>query len=518
MRVTWFLPAVLVTFGRARVPLLVAAVMALSIVLRMPLAGAPLTVDEGAVAYVAYWWQRGYPLYEAVWVDRPQGVFLAYALGMKLLGDSPEALRLFGALYGSVTSLFVYLAGARLLGWRLGLLGAFFHALFASHPIIEGYNPNTELYMLLPATISAYWLLLAYDDGPSGGSRGRRLWLLGGAGAMACLAFLMKQAGVVALLPAFLFVLHRNFRSRRPDALAILRDGGVVTTGFLVVLAPSMLHGLLTAPVDYLDAVTHYRWSGASFWTYPVTYQAAQFLESFVHVFPRFAVFFVAAVWGIVLGSRMAFLNYWLASSFMGMAISGDWFGRYYIQLAPPLALIAAYGVGQLWERRLASAPMAHVIQAMAVLFGLFVAQTIWLYTPPTAEERFIGVVMEPRYRTSAAVAQYVNERTDPEDTIYVTYTGADIVYLSGRLSAEKHLFIRPLLYIPGAYDRFLSMMSDPERKPEYVVADLSPLNIPVQSGDTRLVDLLGAQYRPEATFPPEYVVYRRSDSGKTKK
>jgi hypothetical protein len=58
---------------------------------RLPFVWGGLGMDEGGYAYVAQQWARGGRLYSSVWIDRPQGLVLAYRL--LLLGLSRATYR-----------------------------------------------------------------------------------------------------------------------------------------------------------------------------------------------------------------------------------------------------------------------------------------------------------------------------------------------------------------------------------------------------------------------------------------
>src|SRR5262249_39570636 len=101
----------------------------LSIGLRVPFLSVPLNTDEGGYAYVAYWMGHGLVLYRDLWFDRPQGVFLVYALILRVFGESTEAIRFAGACCNAVTTILVGLLAARLFGRRAGLAAAGVYAL-----------------------------------------------------------------------------------------------------------------------------------------------------------------------------------------------------------------------------------------------------------------------------------------------------------------------------------------------------------------------------------------------------
>ncbi|MBM2826860.1 MAG: hypothetical protein HW403_924 [Dehalococcoidia bacterium] len=485
------------------------AIVLLSLAMRLPFLSAPLSADEGGYAYVAYWWSRGEALYRTVWIDRPQGIFLIYALGMKLVGESTEAIRLFGALYSSVTCIFVYLVGARVLGRSIGALSSLFFVLMSAHPIVEGFIPNGELYMALPVTISAFLLFRGY------GRERTFLWLMG-AGVAAGAAFMMKQSGIVALFFALSYVLIQWKSSGGGDVRRLMKEIGAVMVGFAMVFGPALAHGLSLVSVDYLRFLTHYGWTGVSFWSDHPLRQLVVFLSRFIIVAPAWSFFFLGGWWAFVLGARNRYLYLWLFWSVAGMAIGGNWYVHYYIQIAPPLSILAAQGVLALLLRRRDSRSMAFATWAMAAMAVFFVANLGYYYLAPSADERLFKLQKEPRFLVQRDIVQYLHSNTPEDATIYLAYSGADITYLSHRLSAIKYLYLRALLHVPGAIEETLAIMADPSRRPDYIVADSSQLEIPLGPGDNRFLEALDEYYVREITYQVpkdttvvEFYIYR---------
>ena len=62
-------------------PAMCITVGAVAVLLRLPFLTSGLGEDEGGYAYVARAWGHGAHLYTAAWVDRPQGLLLAYRAG-----------------------------------------------------------------------------------------------------------------------------------------------------------------------------------------------------------------------------------------------------------------------------------------------------------------------------------------------------------------------------------------------------------------------------------------------------
>ena len=198
------------------------------------------------------------------------------------------------------------------------------------------------------------------------------------------------------------------------------------------------------------------------------------------------------------------------------MAIGGNWYVHYYIQIAPPLSILAAQGVWALWQRRHESSSMAFATWVMAALAVFFVAYTGYFYWSPSADGRFFKLQKEPRFLVQGDIVEYLNRNAPEDATIYLAYSGADITYLSHRFSAIKYLYLRALLHVPGAIEETVAILGDPSRRPDYIVADSSQLEIPLGQGVNEFLLALDNYYVREITFQPpesttnvEFRIYR---------
>src|SRR5262249_27698831 len=144
------------------------------------------------------------------WVDRPQGLMLAYRF-LLWIGHGPWAVRI-GALASGVG--ITLLLGA--IGWMLSgpWTGAAAAAIFAGvgdGPHVQGFTFNGELAAALPAT-GAVAAALAWQ-------RSRRDRWLVVAGLAGAAAVLMKQSGFDGLLVAGAIVASIPTRRRRDVVL-----------------------------------------------------------------------------------------------------------------------------------------------------------------------------------------------------------------------------------------------------------------------------------------------------------
>jgi 4-amino-4-deoxy-L-arabinose transferase-like glycosyltransferase len=146
--------------------------------------------------------------------------------GPALVGlDSPDAMRLAGAVFGAVTIVALGLLGRRLAGERAGLVAAGIGAVYPTLIVADGALMSETLY----GTLVALALLAAYRlvDAPSVG----RALVLGAVTGLAALT----RGEALLLLPLVLIPLVWRHRAWRPQGLTA---AAIAVVAFAVVLAP----------------------------------------------------------------------------------------------------------------------------------------------------------------------------------------------------------------------------------------------------------------------------------------
>jgi hypothetical protein len=157
-------------------------------------------------------------------------------------------------------------------------------------------------------------------------------------------------------------------------------------------------------------------------------------------------------------------LRLWLLGCLGGIAMGGDWWAHYLIQIAGPLAIGVAVLVRDAAPsvapyRRLAFGAVAAVLLLVPYsVVGLRDSNAISL-----------ALFRNRGYLYEEAVGRYLREETPPEATIYVAFNDAAIYYLADRPSTYRYFFNQELRAFPGAEAELIAMLGSPGR-PEYVV------------------------------------------------
>lgn len=512
-------------------PLGVALLVLSSLVLWLPSRDAAFDPDVASYATVAYWWARGDTLYEQIMVPLPPGIFAIFRLIETGGLGSLQGIHMVAAVYATLCTLALLAVVARVWGRTIGFGAAACFALVVASPYLQGYTANTELFMTLPLLGRVYLLLCAGDYSLG---RGIGWWLTAGAGWCAALATLIKQAGIAGLA---LVVVWLWWRGRMEEGSGWWRGVVAAGLGFLVGLLPAAVHALLTVPWLYLDAVLLYRLTKHSAAAHSPGDQFSNFINTTGYIISHLPVLLIA-----VLGCRAqhqatcdergaggsefaprqqeAFLWFWLLTAFAGMALGGNWYAHYYLQILPPLAIAVALGV-----RAMLSPPqgwgaivLRGLVGASLLWFGLTLGSMLALLALPNGPsnpatrylpDRTVAVKFAP-HSENQRVATYLRDHTTPDERIAIVYQKPGIYYFAQRRPSGRVPLVQELMYTSGGFDDFLARLNAPATAPRYIVTP-QPFNLHGLDPHGVLQTLVARDYVLETTIDA-IPVYRRAD------
>jgi len=454
-------------------------------VLRARFVVAPLTVDEGGYMGIARAWGRGARLYDDVWVDRPQGLLVAYRFLNAVGLGTPVGVRLLAIAACAVGVVACGHIAALLVGERARLPAGLFVAVFTSLPQIEGHTANSEL---LSASLGAAALALCLHACRN--STGDR-WLLLAAGVVGGAAISTKQSAFDALGAAFIAVLIMGAAGK--STLQRVRAAGVLACGVAIPLGLCAFHGALTGWDRWWYAVAGYRLSQRSAFADARFDRIDPIWELLKpSVLPLAATISIAAVAGVVWSpaSRRAMivLATWCLLAAAAFMLGGQFFRHYWTILAFPAATVGGAAIGAVRPHA------ARALLAAVVLIGPVHLTTEAMRLPRSE----IGPVLhgDGRLIASEQVADWFDAHAAPGDQIYVLCASAAVYGDTDADPPYPYIWLDGVRQIPGALERLTALLSSPTR-PRFVAAFQQP-NSCDASG--RLASVLADHYAVLAT------------------
>lgn len=434
-----------------------------------------LNPDEGYLATEGSVLRAGGVLYRDVVDRKPPFLPYLYALVQRITGtDSLTWIRVLAIVAHVVTAV----ALSELARRRWGRRAAFWAPVLYLLASAAMYRPdaqaaNFEVFMLAFTALAMLW---ADQDRPVA------------AGLAVAAAALTKQVGAATMAPVVLIAWWRG--GRRAAVAAVSAACAAVVVTALLCGWGRFWYFNVTSGVSYADP------SGSGT---PVVHEAMDSLRVFGF---GAAVLLVGALASVRRWRRDSDIWLWLISSAVGVAAALHFLGHYYLQVLPPLSLLAAASFSRL------RAPIVRVLGAAAVVITL-----VFMVGPMDAPLRRPYAVLAGEVARCAAPGapifvwgqfpQLYWETDRPPSSRFVT--GAFLTgYSVGRTAAR----VGARYAAPDAWQDFLT---DQGAHPAAVIVDTVPPGPLSMTHYPVLAELVARDYRRVGRFENGVVyVYRR--------
>src|SRR5437762_6136494 len=402
----------------------------------------------------------------------------------------------------------LYVIGRDLFDRNTGLIAAFFYGVFQPWWTWKNLTFDAEMLMNLP--IIWAWVIAL------GRSSSRLRPELLAAGALLGAAFLLKQPAAIAAVPLGIYLLLPSYRiSRSLTRTNSIIQATILTTGFFAAL------GLVTI-VLWKQGILH----DAFYWTIADHDVPHVFWQKGILITLAFIGACLPLVIGAIMGcrdqskiwvgrtaERTALLGL-LGASTIGAAAGARFYPHYYVQLIPPLALLAAPYYARLWSRTIQP---PHWLLRPTVTYA-------WLALTVITFSITHWAGLAPR-RLPSEVGRYLFTHSNPEDRIFVWGQKVNIYLEAHRRPASRYITTFPLTgyvfggrvpgldtrsrILPGAWS---TLQQDFARHPPaYIVdvqADPKTAQDPMKDFPI-LAKLLAERYEPVA-HTADGLIYRR--------
>jgi hypothetical protein len=364
-------------------------------------------------------------------------------------------------------------------------------ATVGASPFIESFTLSGELLASLPAVLSLLCFCGYLEDRGRARSSNRLILSLVGAGLLTGIAVLSKQSAFDAGLAAVVYLLWTQ-RRRGLAPAAVLVASALVPVAIAAASAARL--------TDWLYAVFGYRFEGDSLLNGSLTGRVHQFWLSLP---PAGKALGLLAVLSAVGWRRSPLLaRIWLGAAIVGAIGGGNFHPHYYLQLVPPLSLLAAVGVRTLWL----AAPRPAIAAAGAAAAATLALAIPVAWATPTEQAETIWPA-DPHLVHDAVLARYVRAHTRPRVRVLAVWADADLYYLADRRPAVRYLWSRNVAAIPGALEAVQHALATRRARLVLVVQPPAKLD---PSG--RTAALLRREYRLVAHIG-EATVYRARSS-----
>src|SRR6476620_8629021 len=484
-------------------------IILLTVVIRLPSLLHPQPIDsEEMYSVVANEIVDGGRPYADAVERKPPLLFWMYAAVFKVAGEfNWKALHIVALVWTLCAMAGLYVIGFELFDGNTGLIAAFLYSVFQPWWTWKTLSFDGEMIMNLPIILA--WAI-AFGRGSS---RWRPELFV--AGALLGMAFLLKQPAAIAAVPLGIYLLLPSYRaSRSLTRIDSIIQATTLTSGFFAVV------GLVTI-VLWKQGILR----DAFYWTISD--------HDVPHVFWKKGIFltlaFIVVCWPLVVGAIMACRDkseIWaakaaertallglLSASAIGTAAGARFYPHYYIQLIPPLALLAAPYYARLWSGTIQP---PHWLLRPRVTYA-WLALTIVFFSI----KHWTGLAS---LREPSEAGQYLFTLSNPEDRIFVWGQKMNIYLEAHRRPASRYITTFPLTgyifggpipgfdtrsrILPGAWS---ILEQDFARHPPTYIVDVQPdrksAHYPVKDFPI-LAKLLAERYEP-VVYTGEGVIYR---------
>lgn len=402
----------------------------LTVVIRLPSLFHPQPIDAEAMYSVVAneIVDGGRPYVDAV-ERKPPLLFWIYAGLYKATGKfNWTALHALALIWTLGTMAGLYVIGRSLFDRATGLIAALLYGVFQAWVKCENLALNGEMLMNLPVVWA--WAIALRP----GSSRTRPELI--GVGALLCAGFLLKQPAAIAAVPLGIYLLLPSYRaSRALPPMASIAQAALLTIGFFGALAlaamvlwkQGILHDALFWTITNHD-VSHIFWERAALHTLAFVGACLPLLIGAV-----LAIRDYGGVWCGKRAERMALLG-WLLVSAIGTAAGTRFYFHYYIQLIPPLALLAAAHYAQFWSGRV----KAPYFLLRPVMTYAWLALTVVAFSIA----HWWGLSSR---RQPSGTGRYLSEHSVPADRIFVWGQASKIYLDARRRPASRYITTFPL-------------------------------------------------------------------------
>jgi hypothetical protein len=489
-----------------RVPAIL-LILAVGILLaRLHTVDEPLERDLMNYAVIGHELLEGRVLYADLWDHKPPAIYVTFALGEVLAGYGQEAILLINMIAALTTLLGVYSVGRAVGSTTAGLWAAAFWAVISGDLLLQGNQPNVEVFI----NACLVWVFYCFLGWRAAHFEASRIVALG---TLAVLASFYKPVAVATVAALSIgFILREPASARGRAALRIAAVAGIGLASWLLLGGYFLAVGRLG---DFLGAVflyNHYYIGGSIALNLFRSVHPELLIPIVLKAAVPLAVLAVAGyTFGLVRGSKSRgkwlLMIAYLVGTQLSIALPGRFYPHYYQLWLPPLCVAAGWACSEFLRiQRPSLRWLPHLAGASALaLLVSFQLPYYRLDADDWSRTKYSQLLPLQTYGdifvSSREVGREIDALLEPEERFFHVGYEPGLYFASRRSPPVGVLWAKHLFHGPVAE----SLSLETERRlnadlPELVVTTRNA--IPEGSASHPVVRLIGAHYEPLASRP----------------
>jgi len=421
-------------------------ILLLIFILRLPSFWTPiLDVDESQFAgYANALLLGGLPFIGSV-DTKPLGIYYFFAAIFYIFGkNNMLAVHIATTIVVALTALYCYFIAKKLFSYRAGIIAALFYSIFTTTYIPKFISTSIVVIMMLPITMSIYYILSSDDI------KRLRILLAGALLGIACCfkyqaGITLCSIGIYYILLPLIFKHTISYKKRVLDFL-------VYISGMALVGAIFILHLFYLGVLDdfyfwSFQGSLAYITAGNNFTDFPynILIRGSSFILSTFLIWYLGISYSLKLIFKLFKTDKQAMPVYlifiWFILNIIPICVGGRFFGHYFIQILPPLVILAAARSEMFFDWLNSSKiSLKHKIAYSLFILSLTLPAA-GFFGARLLDDTIYKFVKEENPADYKPIAEYIKNNSDPSDKIFVWGFATPIYFYSDRDSASRFLW-----------------------------------------------------------------------------
>lgn len=385
---------------------------------------------------------QGIPPYISGYDFKPPGLYLTYAIFLKIFGLTAGAIHIGLLLFNAASMVLIFEFTKRLFGTDEGVISALIYGVLALAPGVLGFAAHATHFVV-------FWMLLGIILVMQFHKTGK-IFLLISSGIAFSLLVLMKQPGVMFFGFGVVLLLYPPNRIKFNLSNA-LKNISLFILGFILPFA------LILFWYRTLNAVDKF-----IFWNFEYGLKFSNLVKSsegiseFMMIFPEVAhdflpVWIITAIgFIIILADRKqrysrVIIMLFLFTSVVAVSLGLHFRNHYFVMILPIVGILTGYLINKFThliasnKTELFKSILSLLLGLLIVGYGIILNRSYFIYDDLNTISRRI---YNPNpFADSETIAKYIRSKTQKHDKIAILGSEPQILFYADRTSATPYLF-----------------------------------------------------------------------------